>query len=322
MTRRSNTFRRRVSVAAIAFAALIAGGCSEIENDFVPVGAMRVLPADPALTIQAINGDGVQIAEFRVSEAIASIPNGSTIDLLGGTGDCRLVDFPLNTPVFESASPCAEGIVVGESTKAGTLVLDVTMSGTLHRIEPFLYDRNDDSDFCPNPDGSVPMDDGTRCPDGVPNFVDNCVLIPNPGQEDDDQDGIGDACQAPSPFTGRNDRDSDGDEVIDLLDNCIYLQNPQQTYPYEINGSPYGIPPPPECAAQTAVITLDGNPTMTMHLEIPDFVQQALTGSNLVLDFNHRTSLDCDWDLGECRLIPEAFRICVKTSTTGALSGC
>ncbi len=321
MTQRSPV-PSRLAAVVVAAAAILTCGCSEIKNDFVPVGAMRVLPADPALTIQAIDGDGVQYAEFDVTAAIASLPDGKVVDLLGGAGTCRAVDFPLGAPTFDSSVPCAQGIVVGETTRPGTLVLDVTLTGTLRRIEPFLYDRNADSDFCPNPDGSVPMADGSACPDGVPNFLDSCPLIPNPGQEDEDEDGIGDACQALSPFTGRNDIDSDGDQVVDLLDNCIYLQNPEQTYPFEINGVPYGIPHPPECADQAAVITLDGNPVMTMRLEFEDFVQEALTGSNLVLDFNNTTALQCDWDRGECALDREAFQACVKASTTGALTGC
>ncbi|HFE45191.1 MAG TPA: hypothetical protein ENJ18_06810, partial [Nannocystis exedens] len=67
-------------------------------------------------------------------------------------------------------------------------------------------------------DGTGDVCDTDTDGDGLDNASDNCPTVYNPGQEDLDGDGSGDAC----------DDDTDGDQVLDATDNCPMTYNPDQ----------------------------------------------------------------------------------------------
>jgi len=82
--------------------------------------------------------------------------------------------------------------------------------------------------------------------DGITDGADNCPTVANASQADTDENGIGDACEAP---------DSDGDGITDTGDNCPDEFNPEQT---DSNGDGLGdacveMPPEADIAAATAI---------------------------------------------------------------------
>lgn len=83
----------------------------------------------------------------------------------------------------------------------GTLV-DIDLRKRLVNVRMCMTDLKQDSDR-----------------DGVPDNVDNCRYVENPGQQDFDRDSIGDKC----------DEDIDGDGVRNERDNCPRFSNADQT---------------------------------------------------------------------------------------------
>jgi hypothetical protein len=64
--------------------------------------------------------------------------------------------------------------------------------------------------------------------DGIPDAIDNCPLVANPGQEDGDGDGVGDVCDNCISTPNADQADADTDGFGDVCDNCVNTPNVDQ----------------------------------------------------------------------------------------------
>lgn len=118
--------------------------------------------------------------------------------------------------------------IVGEKRGAyfvggSTFQMDTTMSGPTTmsdaQIRALALTAGQEVTYTAVPPGSGYRLGVDRDEDSVMNYDDNCPMNYNPGQEDDDADGIGNACEPP---------DFDADGIEDALDNCPLNANANQ----------------------------------------------------------------------------------------------
>lgn len=262
-----------------------ATGCTEEDESLDLVGVAQLTLQDSQLAQQDLFGSVLQEVEFPVvSRALLTIGDRQ-IDLLAGSA-CRMGDTDLVLPF--AGGKCNNGVAVNQERDPVNTRLDLSVTMTASRAAPAL------------------MMGGDFDMDGVVDETDICPLIADPGQEDDDGNNIGDACEGINLVTGNPEVDSDLDGITDTLENCIAVPNPLQEDSTPIDGIGDA------CTEQVADVLLNGSTTIDLTVNPGAFTLSELQSLQVKVDFVHQDALQCDFAAGTCDLDASAVRSCLS----------
>jgi hypothetical protein len=178
---------------------------------------------------------------------------GDTIVTIASGETGTIVDFTIgatdNCPDATASATPASGSFFNEGTT---------------EVEVVAVDASDLADTC-HFSVTVTVEGADSDGDGIADSEDNCPLVYNPGQEDSNGDGTGDACCCVG-LTGNVD--GDGDQLIDIGDLTamiayLYIApNPVPACPAEANvdGDPEGVVDIGDLTALIAYLYIPPNP--------------------------------------------------------------
>lgn len=209
--------RRALSAVSLAVLAAALPACSEADP-YPPTGSLQLALIDTGVASQSLSAGGTsQLTRWTLGSARAFVnPEGREVTFVGAP-PCVFAQAAASQP--EVSTACGgSGLVVGvQGARAVELTLEILAIERRQAWRPDLF-----------PDGTIDSS-GDYDGDGVPNGTDNCMLVPNPGQQDVNTDGTGDACSALDATTGRPEiPDQDLDQISDFSDNCVWRFNPTQ----------------------------------------------------------------------------------------------